>query len=321
MIAPTISVIVPVYNTEKFLRKCVNSILEQTYGNLEVVLVDDGSAKEARELCDELATIDSRILVIHQKNSGLSAARNKGIDVSSGQFIAFVDSDDYISSTMYEELIDCYVTDSLPVSHFVRVDQFNKVYSRNDPFISQNVISVEEYVESLLLHIGDVSVCTKLFSRELIGDTRFESGRTNEDLLFIMQIVKRINSVRFTGNVGYYYYVRTGSLSSGYGKAIIDMVENSKIVKKQVINCYPQLTHQAWRFVLYQHMAYLLFVPLTQIHGNVVYKNALSFLRSCYIKHGLFNSYLNFKQKLVMFGVSVLPRIVAYAFQRKRNLI
>ena len=118
MINPTISVIVPVYNTEKYLQKCVNSILEQTYSNLEIILVDDGSDKEARELCDELAISDSRIIVVHQENSGLSAARNKGIDISTGQFVTFVDSDDYISPSMYEELLRCYVKDSISVSLF-----------------------------------------------------------------------------------------------------------------------------------------------------------------------------------------------------------
>ena len=321
MITPKISVIVPVYNTEKYLRKCVNSILEQTYSNLEIVLVDDGSTKEARDLCDELATKDARIIVIHQKNSGQSVARNKGIDVSTGQFITFVDSDDYISSTMYEELINCYEENAISVSHFVRVDQFDNVYYRNDPYMTQGVISVEEYIESLVLHTGDVSVCTKLFSRELIGDTRFECGRTNEDLLFMMQIVKHVNAIRFTGNVGYYYYVRPGSTSSGYGKAVIDMVENSILVKREVLDHYPQLTQQVWRFVLYQHMAYLLLVPMSHIDGNSVYKNALSLMRRCYMKHGLFNSYLNFKQKVIMLGVVATPKILAYVFQRKRNLI
>lgn len=321
MIIPTISVIVPVYNTEKYLRKCVNSILKQTYTNLEILLVDDGSAKEARDLCDELASSDPRIMVIHQENSGLSAARNKGIEASSGQFITFVDSDDFISPTMYEELMSCYTKDSISISHFVRVDQFDNVYYRNDPFMVQREIRVEEYIESLLLHSGDVSVCTKLFSRELVDSIRFERGRTNEDLLFMMQIVKRINKVHFTGKVGYYYFVRSGSLSSGYGKAVIDMVENSILVKNDVINYYPQLTQQAWRFVLYQHMAYLLLVPMSHINGNSVYKNALSLMRCCFMKHGLLNSYLNFKQKVIMLGVVVTPKIVACVFQRKRNLI
>lgn len=321
MITPTISVIIPVYNTEKYLQKCVSSILKQTYTNLEIVLVDDGSGREARELCDDLTSMDTRIRVIHQENSGLSAARNKGIDASRGQFITFVDSDDYIAPTMYEELIRCYKKDSISVSHFVRVDQFENIYYRNDPFMKHTEISVEEYVESLLLHTGDVSVCTKLFSRELIGGIRFECGRTNEDLLFMMQIVRRINRVYFTGNVGYYYYVRSGSLSSGYGQAVIDMVENSMLVKKVVENYFPQLIQQAWRFALYQHMAYLLLVPLFKIKGNVVYKNALRMLRNSYIKHGLFNNYLSFKQKVIMLGVSITPKITAYTFQRKRNLI
>ena len=99
-----ISVIVPVYKVEKYLNKCVQSIIQQTYTNLEIILVDDGSPDNCPQMCDEWAKKDSRIVVIHKKNGGLSDARNAGIAVAKGKYIGFVDSDDYIESTMYEDL-------------------------------------------------------------------------------------------------------------------------------------------------------------------------------------------------------------------------
>lgn len=316
-----ISVIVPVYNTERFLRKCVDSILRQSYADLEIILVDDGSDMDAYMLCDELAGEDSRIIVIHQDNLGLSAARNRGLKIASGQYIAFVDSDDYISSTMYEELLSISSPASIAVSHFVRVDDMGNIYDRDDPFLTSETIDVEEYIESLLLHKGDVSVCTKLFDRDIIGDIRFVEGKTNEDLLFMLQIVRRIHKVSFTKKIGYYYYVRSGSLSSGYGQSVIDMVNNSIIVKANVVKYWPKLIEQSWRFAIYQHMAYLLLYPLKNKDNDLVYSKALHFIRHNFLKHTIPNKYLQIKHKIIILGIIICPNMMAYVYQKKNDLL
>ena len=104
-----ISVIVPIYNTEKYLKRCFDSILSSTYENLEVILVDDGSPDNSGKICDEYAARDSRIRVIHKKNGGLSSARNAGLDIATGDYVTFVDSDDYIASDIYEKLVACMI--------------------------------------------------------------------------------------------------------------------------------------------------------------------------------------------------------------------
>lgn len=319
MSSKLISVVIPVYNTGKFLIKCVISILNQSYQHLEIILVDDGSELETCRLCDELALLDQRIRVVHQTNGGLSVARNTGIDLSTGDYITFVDSDDYISPTMYEDLLVLAENGTLPTSHYVRVDELENIYERNDPYMSTKSLTVEAFVESLLLHKGDVSVCTKLFSRDQIGHTRFITGKTNEDLLFMIELLKNIKEIRFTNKIGYYYLKRSGSLSSGYGKAVIDMLENSNIVKSEVLKYWPNLKKQAWRFVLYQHMAYMLITPISEIKGNAIYNKALALLRSEVISKGLLNCYLNIKQKIIISCVCCLPKTTAKMFQIRRK--
>lgn len=111
--SPLISVIIPVYNVEKYLHRCLDSVIEQTYKNLEVILIDDGSTDHSGEICDDYAAKDVRIHVIHQENQGVSAARNKGLDTAKGEYIAFVDSDDYILPEMYAKMLECIIENNV----------------------------------------------------------------------------------------------------------------------------------------------------------------------------------------------------------------
>lgn len=313
-----ISVVIPVYNTEVYLEKCVDSVLNQTYSQLEIIIVDDGSRLPAYKLCDELAKRDARIKVIHKKNGGLSSARNAGIVTSTGEFITFLDSDDYVSPTMYEELHRVASVDTIGVSHFVRVDESGKIYPHKDPHINGGVVSAHDYMEELLSHTGDVSTCTKLFHRTLIGEIRFDENKLNEDLLFMIRVLENVNTLVFTDSVGYYYLSRTDSISSKYGKAIEDMVGNSIVTKEFTLRKFPDLEEKAWRFTLYQHMAYLLMIPAQfRKSTNTVYVDAISFMRNNFLRKGLTNNKLKYKQKGIMLGLCICPEFMAKLFQKK----
>lgn len=319
MLDKKVSVIVPIYNTEAYLERCVDSLLAQTYTNLEVVLVDDGSTDRSPAICDRYATQDVRVKVVHKPNGGLSSARNAGLDVATGEYIGFVDSDDYVSADMYRLLAERLDTSVCDIANamYVRVDEEDKTYPSRVPHDSNEEISSESFVRELMLHTGDVSVCTKLFRREMFSDIRFVEGKLNEDLLFMIEIFSRVKKVAFIGHIGYYYFVRSGSTSSGYGKAVIDMVENSLQAKAAVDKHFPMLKKEALRFALYQHMAYLLLVPREEAHkDNAVYKNALAYLR----RHALAsvgNPYLKNKNKLTILLQAVTPRLLAEINQKK----
>lgn len=314
-----VSVIIPVYNTELYLGKCVQSVCNQTFSDLEIILVDDGSKQAAHDLCDELASKDTRIKVLHKTNGGLSSSRNAGIEVATGEYISFIDSDDYIAPDFYETLISSSSNDeTLACSHIVRVDENDELSYRQDPHLNGGIISMQEYVRELLLHIGDVSTCSKLFPRHLIGKIRFDESKLNEDLLFMMEVATKAKTMSFTGKIGYYYLVRSGSISAKYGKAIEDMAPNSIEVRRIVHNSYPALKHEANRFTLFQNMAYLLLVPKDlRTRNNTLYSNAKSYVRNHFFAEGLCNRYLTTRDKLILLSQVFIPGFVASMYQRK----
>lgn len=319
----TISVIIPVYNVKKYLQKCVDSVVNQTYKNLQIILVDDGSTDGSGELCDLLAEKDSRIKVIHKKNGGLSSARNSGLENATGDYVTFLDSDDYVSLTAYEDLItNIKGNDEVVASNcYVRLDDNGKVFGGNfsNGLVIEN--SPEEFLRDILLHKGDISVCTKLFPRKMLKDKSFELGVLNEDLLFIVDLLPDIKKIVFTGKVGYYYLSRQGSISSGYGKAVIDMAQNARIVNDFVQERYPQLSEEGYRFALYQNMAYLLWVPREcRSNKNKQYVTAKSYLKKYYFRFGLTNRFLSIKNKVIVVALMICPNIVSDMFLRKRKL-
>ena len=322
MMNEKISIIVPVYNTEAYLNKCVDSLLCQTYENLQIVLVNDGSKDASPEICDGYARQDKRVTVVHKANGGLSSARNAGLAVAQGQYIGFVDSDDHVSPEMYEKLYMAIVNTGCDVANvmYERIDENGVTSPSAVPHKEDKIIEAQDFVRELMMHTGDVSVCTKLFKRELFESVKFGEGKLNEDLLFMLDAFSHIKKVAFVGHVGYYYFIRSGSISSGYGKAVIDMVGNSLVAKDFVTRTYPSLKREAARFALYQHMAYLLLVPKDQANkANLVYKGALKYVRRNVWKN-LFNKFLTSKNKLILVMLTVMPKKLAHKYQVKRNL-
>lgn len=319
----TISVIIPVYNVEKYLNKCVDSVISQTYKDLQIILVDDGSTDRSSKICDEYAKADTRISVIHKQNGGLSSARNAGMEIVEGDYITFLDSDDYVSPTVYEELykiIKSQDSDSIACTCFRRVDEAGNVYKKNDPHSKPSSTSNTEYLREILLHIGDVSVCTKLFPRKMLEIKRFDEEKLNEDLLFMADLIPSFKTIVYTGTVGYYYLVRDNSISSGYGKSVEDMAVNAVAVNKNVQSEYPELKDEGNRFALFQNMAYLLLVPQAlRTKNNKKYLEALKYLKKSFFKNGITNRYLGIKYKIIIFVLIIYPEIVIRLFQRKHK--
>lgn len=172
-----ISVIVPVYNVETYLRECIDSIINQTYKNLEIILVDDGSTDSSPAICDQYAQKDRRILVIHKGNGGASDARNAGLDVATGDYIGFIDSDDYIEADMYEVLLNNAIKYKADISccrySEVYEDGSTKDYGNNIVTLYPNQ---EGLIEYLLGKTIDPFVCNKLYSAHMFNHVRFATG-------------------------------------------------------------------------------------------------------------------------------------------------
>jgi glycosyltransferase involved in cell wall biosynthesis len=214
---PKISIIVPIYKVEAYINKCVDSIIKQTYKDFELILVDDGSPDNCGQICDEYAKNDNRIKVIHKENGGLSSARNVGLENARGEYIGFVDSDDYINEKMYEVM---YKTADFHSSEVVICDFFNvNEDQRNDKNYSDEIYRIEHFTNIQALEQlykskpgTFVYAWNKLYKRSLFEDIRFDNGRIYEDEFISHKILYKSNKVTFISNSLYYYVKRTNSI-------------------------------------------------------------------------------------------------------------
>jgi len=217
---PKISIIVPVYNVEKYIRKCIDSILKQTFTDYELILVNDGSPDNCGSICDDYAKRDSRIKVIHKKNNGLSSARNAGIDIAKGKYIAFVDSDDFIDKRMYESLYtlaelhssDVVICDVLEVDEDKLSDKENE--SKTKEFKIQHFTDMEAlsqlYVSNDSMGRGNerwIYAVNKLYRRYIFDSLRYKEARIYEDEFIVHEVYfhcKKVTSIP----ASFYYYVQ-----------------------------------------------------------------------------------------------------------------
>lgn len=219
-----ISIIVPIYNGEKYLKKCLNSILRQTYKNIEVILINDGSIDKSNQICKEYIKLDDRIIYIEQKNKGVSGARNKGIEVANGDFVLFVDVDDYMQPNMIEELYNKakkYNSD-IVISNYHIVEKSNII--RNEYNMEKVNITSNEFIKYMLneeFYRG--FLWNKLINRRIIANCRFDENiHIMEDLVFLLEISKNINSVYVLKDEYLYFYVQH-DLSALHKKTIKQM--------------------------------------------------------------------------------------------------
>lgn len=224
---PLISVIVPVYNVERSLDRCVRSITEQTYRHLEIILVDDGSPDECPRMCDEWAGRDDRIRVVHKPNGGLSDARNAGLNAMHGDFVAFVDSDDYVEPDYVGRLHAGIADADVSVCSIICEDSDGKVRQGSEPIVEkQDAVSSEEYLRRALLDWRLVVAWNKLYAASIWNQLRFPVGRIHEDEYVLHQVVGRCKNINVLLD-GLYHYVSTDSsiTHSGFSIRNLDRLE------------------------------------------------------------------------------------------------
>lgn len=236
-----ISVIVPVYNVEKYLERCVKSIAAQTYKDLEILLIDDGSTDKSGKMCDDFQQTDSRIKAFHKQNGGLSDARNYGIEHSAGEFISFVDSDDYIDEKMLETLHRLITENDADLAVCSAMDVFEgKEITQVKEIKEFNLNKVESY-KYMLRGDGIPSACNKLYKRQTVGDVRFPVGKLYEDGFFTPQILKRVEKTAVTSKPMYYYFRRADSITTKpFRKGDLDVIEAYDKCVKQVKELCPE---------------------------------------------------------------------------------
>lgn len=284
-----ISIIIPVHNVEQYLRQCIDSVINQTYKNLEIILVNDGSTDNSGKICDEYAAKDNRIEVIHKQNGGVSSARNVGLDVATGDYIGFVDSDDYIEQDMYEYLfsINKKNNTSLAVCNFYIVKDENILTSPT--IVKHSVLSAEEMLECSFKQLFSWN---KLIARKLFENLRFpEDVGYGEDMAVCMNLFIRAEKISYGKKTKYFYIQRKNSAvhtqqwdvkSLGYFKSTDIILEYAK--KKNLNNLQKLIKFSQTNKAMY-------FLKYCLITEPIDYKSAE--LLKNYLKKNLKNLLIN----------------------------
>lgn len=311
---PLISVIVPVYNVAEYLTECINSIISQTYTNLEIILVDDGSTDDCPRICDEYASKDSRIRVIHKKNGGLSDARNAGLDICTGEWIGFVDSDDFIAPNMYQQLYKAAISQNadIAVCQSVRYEN-GKFVNLNKDKKKEVLYSKSEMINRMFCGSGRgliISACIKLYRKCIFDTIRFPKGVTVEDAFIILNVIEKCSCMALIPDVLYFYRIRNGSISHvrTWNKNIFDTIfvykHNMAILEKKFPkNIDEGLCRLIWAYRISIKHAVKTLDAKEHIKEIQNYKNEFSKI----FFSSLDNKFLSVRAKLDGMMVAILP--------------
>lgn len=311
-----ISIIVPIYKVEPYLCRCIDSILNQTFTDFECILVDDGSPDNCPRICDEYAKKDKRIKVIHKPNGGLSDARNAGLDIAQGEYIGFVDSDDWIHPQMYEILYNInkrYNTD-IAVCSYVRKTKFQ--YEDIELYIKKEELSVNIYNSQYLIdnfyydtiNVLNPTVWSKLYHRSIWSDLRFKKDVIHEDEFVLLPSIMRAKSVAILDANLYYYFTNTAGIMHAPFNCKNYVVLDCMLDRCELL-CDNWTQYKRAKKVYYDY--YIIFYIVTMLHRKE-YKYIFKKYKKIYYKEILFilrNNEICNRMKLVIFMLHIAPRI------------
>lgn len=313
---PEISVIVPVYKVEKYLRKCVDSILAQSFTDFELWLVDDGSPDRCGAICDEYASQDERVRVIHKKNGGLSDARNAALDVMQGKYVFFVDSDDWISSDALESTYAAIQRTGAKVAtgNIVSAYEDGREEVLYAPVQEETVLYGEEMLKTLLRP----NAWNRLYDAELFRDLRYPVGKLYEDVFVYHRILDQIDSMVLTGRNSYYYLVREGSImNTEYSIRFTDIVDAVYERAEWLDRIGQKKLADETRLFVYSQVA-VAYAHLDR--SNQAHSKRLSEIKALYdecYESLIRSAYIGWKQKVRMFTLKNYPSIHTVLWGRK----
>ena len=295
-----LSIVIPVYNVEQYLEKCVNSIINQTYKNLEIILVDDGATDSSGKMCDELAKSDNRIKVYHKKNGGLSDARNYGVERATGKYIGFVDSDDYIDEEMYEKLYEAIKKEDVDVAEcnlkIIYSDRI-ELFTEKDYY---KVCSKKEYLEEYL-KIENIfgSACVRLIKSDVAKKIKFPVGKIYEDTYYAYDLIEKVDRYVIMNDPYYNYLMRENSITNAkFNPRIFDLIEIVDKFHATVYKDYFSLKEAADCRKMYAYFSVLNSILLEEkFKNNSYYQLVMNYFEENY-KELLKNKYINRNRKL-----------------------
>lgn len=315
-----ISIIIPVYNVQAYLDECVCSVVEQSYRDLEIILVDDGSTDNSGRMCDGWAEKDRRIRVVHKPNGGLSSARNAGLDAAKGDYIAFVDSDDFVDKTMFSSLLKAF-DEKMDVGVVCcGISQFkDEDYLDTNPFLKlyNRKFTLLEYWRLILKHKIDNAVWNKIYRRNVIENVRFREGVINEDILFNLEVLQNVSFLIYVPDTYYKYRIRAGSITRQANPRLFDFIDNAFFLKKVLL--------EEMKFPLTAEMEAYIYHEMTncistveKYHSADKYREQKKYCKKYILNHpvrSFGNCHWSIKQKVKFFLVSYFPSF--YRFMLK----
>lgn len=314
---PKISIVVPVYNVERFLVDCIESIRKQTLRDFELILVNDGSTDQSGDICDQYAKKDERIIVIHKENGGQSSARNRGIDEAKGEFIGFIDSDDWIQEDMYEQLYIKAKEEEAEIAA-CNIIEFQKDNSKryfcldsSDRLYDRKSAMNELYLNERL----SFSPCNKIYKRTLFDGIRFKEGYILEDVDFAYRIIHQSARIYYTGQALYNYrYNEKSTLRKEFSKKRLDEYEVRRDMYLFYLKHYPEFANEVYaEWFLTGLMLYINVEKYFQ-HEKEQYKYLLDFDRKL-LKPLIMNGNYN-KKKRVLLTMAYLSPALLVTFYR-----
>ncbi len=276
-----ITIVVPIYNTEEYLERCVNSILNQSYKNLEIILVDDESPDNCPELCEKFKTMDNRVVVIHKKNGGLSDARNAGIEIATGKYISFVDSDDYIESDYIQVLYDLIKKYKSKISMVDINRRFDSGKIINNSNNQEFVLNQKEFFEKMLYGERDFdnSASAKLYETALFNDVRYPVGRLYEDTATTYKIILKCNEIPVKSVPLYNYMIRATSIvQCSFNEKKLQIIESTKEMTNAVKKKYPDLENACLRKEAWSYFSTLSQMALSNYRNKELENKMISFI-------------------------------------------
>ena len=281
---PLISVIIPVYNVELYIQTCMKSVLRQTYTNLEIILVDDGSTDKSGLICDKYKKEDKRIKVIHKKNGGLSDARNIGIDLSSGEYITFIDSDDAVDPDYIEYLYKIITEKCCQISlcsFQLEFENKKKRYLMGNG--KEELLSTRECLEKILYHDQiSVSACGKLYRRDLFNKIRYPKGKLFEDVGTTYKLILMAPFISCGYKCKYHYFIRGNSITTGsFTPRKLDLLQQADQMAEDIVQQFPELYEASLRYKVWARFSTL--NQMINVSPEFVLKRAeiIDYIKKC----------------------------------------
>ncbi len=321
-----VSVVVPVYNVEKYLERCITSIINQTYKNLEIILVDDGSKDHSGLMCDEYAKRDERIKVVHKENGGLSSARNAGMRIATGEYIGFVDSDDDIDRMMYEKMIHCAEKEKIDfvMADYERINYKNSSYLKTLEIDSgkynRDKIIKEIFPNLIMKECIDygplLSVCQCMYKTKLLkGNNVYfdEDVRWSEDNIFSAIVGYHTNSFYYMKGEGlYHYYQNEGTITTSYKKGAWDVY---RTMNKHLHAFFDDIDDYDFNRQLKLHLLYYACVCINQ-SSTLDYKKGIKEIKDVVYSKELQNAFQSLKLPDVSFKLKLQLLLIKYKCSR-----